>query len=229
MLNSTLGKSGTEYNTVQNDTRNPVREDLDRLKDEYSKAVSDLKAELMNEQNLKILALEKEISNLKSILMETNCKEVKECLAEDLSNLQSNIDDINGKPRFAAEIRPPGLGFNLPRDDITSYSELVDANNNFDPSTGVFTITDDNDSGYYSFQFSGFKTNADRKEGLVEVFINNEYLQSIYEEETDYGLMMSSVFTLHLQKGDEVKLYNYYSDSIWVSNWYPFTFTGYQI
>ena len=84
-------------------------------------------------------------------------------------------------------------------------------------------------NGNYIFQINGFKSGRRGKEGVIEVLKNNDSIQHIFEEDEQNSLMLNSVFTLHLQKGDEVKLYNYYDESIYVQSDIPLTFTGYKI
>ena len=77
---------------------------------------------------------------------------------------------------------------------------------------------------------SAYKWGTYGKRGLITVYKNQDVVQRIYESDGGNFLMMNSVFTLHLQKGDEVKLDNRYDESIYVdSDYYPFTFTGYKI
>ena len=50
----------------------------------------------MNEQQRQIQILQQELFDVKSLLMETNCTEVKECVAEDLTQINHKLiaDDI---------------------------------------------------------------------------------------------------------------------------------------
>ena len=118
----------------------------------------------------------------------------------------------------------------MPIGDITDYNdELIDVNNNFDPKTGVFTLTKDSENGVYKFEVSGIKSVDRGQKGEIHLFKNNDLFQKIYEGDDSNSLMMNGDFTLHLQKGDEVKLRNHKEDSIWVGIYFPFTFTGYKI
>ena len=130
--------------------------------------------------------------------------------------------------RFAAEIRPSSFNF-LPRGDITNFAELIDVGNNFDPMTGVFTIKEDKEEGVYKFQISAFKNGRDKSEGWINAFKNLDFVLSIYDWDNNNSLMMNSVFTLHLQKGDYVKLQNIFGNTIEVNRGTPLTFTGYKI
>jgi len=143
--------------------------------------------------------------------------------------LQSSIDSINAKPSFAAEIRPSSGYDYLPWGDITGYTELVDVGNNFDPKTGRLTIKDEQQNGAYIFRVSGFKNGSRGQEAVIEVLKNNDFIQQIFEEDEKHSLMVNSVFTLHLQKGDEVKLRHNNDESIYVNSYNPFTFTGHKI
>ena len=73
--------------------------EVHKLKEEYSKALSDLKAELMNEQILKIKTLEEELDEVKDLLAETNCTEARNSVAKDLNVLQAQLGAIDVKPR----------------------------------------------------------------------------------------------------------------------------------
>ena len=83
--------------------------------------------------------------------------------------------------------------------------------------------------GFYVIYVSAYKHKSCGTQGDIQVYKNGGLVQSIYESDAENYHMMNAVFTLHLQKGDEVKLYNYYDDSIYVRGDYPFTFTGYKI
>ena len=73
--------------------------EVNKLKEEYSKALSELKAELMDEQNLMIKKLEEELNEVKDLLAETNCTEARDSVAKDLNVLQAQLDAIDVKPR----------------------------------------------------------------------------------------------------------------------------------
>ena len=73
--------------------------EVHKLNEEYSKALSDLKDELMNEQNLKIKTLEEELNEVKDLLAETNCTEARNSVAKDLIVLQAQLGAIDVKPR----------------------------------------------------------------------------------------------------------------------------------
>ena len=114
----------------------------------------------------------------------------------------------------------------MPSGDITDFTELVDIGEIFNPTTGRLST---NEEGDFLLHVSAFKNGDYGKRGVIFVYKNQDLVQSIIEDDEENGLMMNSVFTLHLQKGDEVKLYNNDDESIYVSSFYPLTFTGYKI
>ena len=128
--------------------------------------------------------------------------------------------------RFAAEIRPSSGSFYLPKGDITDFTELVDYGEIFNPTTGRLTT---NEEGDFLLHVSAFKSKDYGKGGMIDVYKNQDLVHRILENDVENGLMINAVFTLHLQKGDEVKLYNNFDESIYVSSHDPFTFTGYKI
>ena len=73
------------------------------------------------------------------------------------------------------------------------------------------------------------KDDVHGKQGKIRVYKNQDLVQDIYEDDDENRLMMNSVVTLHLQKGDEVKLWNGYDKPIEVHSYLPLTFTGYKI
>merc|ERR1719245_897713 len=143
-----------------------------------------------------------------------------------VKEIDTRTTSLENKPRFAAEKR---LGSFLSRGDITDFTELVDVGDFFNPTTGRLSINEDSLEGKYLFYVSAFKSGIRGKVGMIEVYKNQEVVHRIYESDGGNYLMMNSVFTLHLQKGDEVRLYNVYEGSIDVDGGFPFTFTGYKI
>ena len=114
--------------------------------------------------------------------------------------------------------------------DITGYDELIDVGNNFNPSTGVFTVGNkEEDEGTYVFQFSGYKSGEHGKKGRILVYKNGNFVQDIDETDTSHWLRMNDIMSFNLEKGDEIKLWNYVDDSIYIDSHYPFTFTGYKV
>merc|ERR1712012_1455820 len=138
--------------------------------------------------------------------------------------LDTRTTALENKPRFAAEIRRSK--YYLPRGDITGFTELIDVGDIFDPQTGRLTIKDE---GKYTLIVSANKNGYFGKQGEIFVYKNQDLVQQIYEGDEENYSMMNVVVTLHLQKGDEVKLYNIYDESIYVNSYVPFTFTGYKI
>ena len=106
---------------------------------------------------------------------------------------------------------------------------MVDVGDIFNPTTGTLSINDDQQEGNYELHISARKSGNFGKMGLIKVYKNQEQVQTIFETDGDHCLMMNAVFTLHLLKDDEVKLYNSYDDSIYVDSSNPLTFTGYKI
>ena len=118
----------------------------------------------------------------------------------------------------------------MPVGDITGYEELIDVGNNFNPSTGVFTVGNkEEDEGTYVFFFSGRKSGTYGKIGHIMVYKNGNAVQYNWESDASHDLQMNDIMSFNLKKGDEIKLNNYYADSIYVSGLYPFTFTGYKL
>ena len=131
--------------------------------------------------------------------------------------------------RFVAVKRSAPNNY-LPNGDITDYDELIDVGDHFNPSTGVFTVGNkEEDEGTYVFLFSGPKSGSNGKKGRISVFKNGNEVQSNYESDASQFLLMNSIMSINLKKGDEIKLYNWNADSIYVRSDYPFTFTGYKI
>ena len=85
----------TSINTVEKDLRDDFQVELKEVKVQIMKLSSN-QAELMSEQQRKIQVLEEELFLVKSLLMETNCTQVKECVAEDLTHIDHKLiaDDI---------------------------------------------------------------------------------------------------------------------------------------
>ena len=140
--------------------------------------------------------------------------------------------------RFAAEIQTPlAQHYYLLDTYITDFTELVDVGNNFDPKTGIFTIKEEDQEGNYIFHINAYKEGdgwlhideGTGEIGVIFVYKNQEHVHSIYEQDARNSLKMNSVFTLHLKKGDEVRLKNEYSRSVFITVVDPFTFTGYKI
>ena len=118
----------------------------------------------------------------------------------------------------------------MPYGDIKGYDELIDVGNNFNPSTGVFTVGNkEEDEGTYVFHFSGKKSGFNGKEGYIKVFKNDIYVQYNSETDASHSLQINHIMSFNLKKEDQIKLYNYNADSIYVDSNVPFTFTGYKI
>jgi len=141
------------------------------------------------------------------------------------------IKDIDEKPRFVAEIRSTPQGTYLPTGDIKDYDELIDVGDNFNPSTGVFTVgSNEEDEGTYVFQYSCYKNGDSGMEGHIYVMNNIEgIVQGFYEEDRS-SLQMNGISSFNLKSGSQINLYNVqFGESIFVANGYPFIFTGFKI
>jgi len=191
----------------------------------------------MIEKLADFIKTDEEINRLKEEIKE--CKEFRseiqtqsqqlDAMARTFATLSSRTGLIENKPRFAAEIRSSSYIIWL-EGDITGYDELIDVGNNFNPSTGVFTVGNkEEDEGTYVFLFSGRK-DASGKEGYIKVYKNGIQVQYNYESDASHVLQMNDIMSFNLEKGDRIKLHNSWSDSIYVqSDYHPFTFTGYKI
>ena len=118
----------------------------------------------------------------------------------------------------------------MPVGDIKDYDELIDVGNNFNPSTGVFTVGNkEEDEGTYVFLFSGHKIGTQGDWARIWVYKNGDLVQDNTESDTSI-LQMNHIMSFNLKKGDQIKLYNVY-DSIMVDsyNHFAFTFTGYKV
>jgi len=145
---------------------------------------------------------------------------------DDITDNTDRINAIKNKPRFVAEKRSGGY---LPKGYITDFTELDNFGDIFNSTTGRLTINDEQQEGKYVLQVSAYRTQSHGKMGYIRVEKNQERVQDIYETDEGNDLMMNAVSALHLQKGDEVELYNYFNESIYVCSHNPFTFTGYKI
>jgi len=193
--------------------------------------IGDLKKNVANLE-VNITAVESEVDYVDQRVLENseNIDSIVEnigSIEEDICDIQTNLNTLENKPRFAAEIR--GYGY-LPIGNITvSWTELIDIGNIFDQKTGRLTIKDADQEGKYTLHVSAHKMETYGKMGDILVYKNGIWVQRINEYDAENGLQMNTVFTLHLQKGDEVKLVNQVDKSIYVYNDNPLTFTGYKI
>ena len=106
---------------------------------------------------------------------------------------------------------------------------MIDIGNIFDQKTGRLTIKDDDQEGKYTLHVSVHKMSDYKNKGDIMVYKNEVRVQRINEYDAENGLQMNTVFTLHLQKGDEVRLVNHVDKSICSYNDNPLTFIGYKI
>jgi len=177
-------------------------------------------------------------------MVQTEFEELRHSL--NLPTLEQKIRTIESKPRFAAQILDDRTYY-LPRGYIKKFTESIDVNNNFDPTTGVFTVSNDGDAGVYVFQVSGRKEGTHPRCGpmdpgcdpndpfvpgpmvAINVEKNNDFMLQIQETKTDRRTMINSLFTLSLKKGDKVRLWNVKHQSVQHGRGSPFTFTGHKI
>ena len=118
----------------------------------------------------------------------------------------------------------------MPRGDIKGYDELIDVGNNFNPSTGVFTVGNkEEEEGTYVFLFSGRKDSFYGKAGDIDVYKNGNWVQSNYESDVSHDLEMNSMVSFNLKRGDEIWLNNGRYYSIEVGSTKPLTFIGYKL
>jgi len=186
-----------------------VMEDNKRMKDDM---------EAIKNQISEMDSMRNQISEDKQLIM--NMKQL-------IDDNRFEINDINEKPRFAAEIRSFGY---LPQGHITGYNELIDVGNNFNPSTGYFTVGDkEEDEGTYVFLFSGRKDGDYGKDGWIDVYKNGNFVQRNQESDASHDLQMNDIMSFNLKVRDQINLENRYDDSIYVASYLPFTFTGYKV
>ena len=122
----------------------------------------------------------------------------------------------------------------MPVGDITHYDEQIDVGDNFNPSTGTFTVGNKKeDEGTYVFFYHGH--NAGWKNAKITLFFNstiNNYKSTNHhftnEEDTSNSLAINAIVSMNLRKGDVIWLHNHH-DNIYASSPVPFTFTGYKI
>merc|ERR1719270_740502 len=86
-----------------------------------------------------------------------------------INDNRCDINDINEKPRFAVVIDSVSY---LPSGDIKYYDELIDVGNNFNPSTGVFTVGEE-EEGTYVFLYSGRVEDDLEGGGEIDVLKND--------------------------------------------------------
>jgi len=182
--------------------------------------IDDLKENVANLE-VSITDIESEVDDVDQRVIE-NTQNI-DSNVENIGDIQTNLNTLENKPRFVAQKRS---GDYLPYGNITDFTEIVDVGDIFNPTTGRLSIKD---KGYYVLHVSAYKSGPYSKIGEIGVHKNDHWVQSVYEGDVTNDLMLDGVFILYLQKGDEVKLYNGYDDSIWNKSYNPLTFTGYKI
>ena len=111
---------------------------------------------------------------------------------------------------------------------ITKYDELIDIADNFNTSSGIFTVGPKaEDAGSYIFLYGGWKNPG--YFGIISVFKNDEVIQLNMEDDKEHILKINGMFTLNLKQGDHVKLSNEFYGSIDIRTTRPFTFTGFKM
>jgi len=155
-------------------------------------------------------------------------------LTSKITSLERKLEKLEKKPRFAAELRPSDRSTNyyLPREyTIKNFSELIDAKSNFNPKTGQLEINEDDEEGFYEFHISAYKSS--KNGGMIDVYKSlvdgGDVVRLRMKELGNDDAMINGVVTIHLKKGEGIRLYNRHSDAIYVSWIHPLTFTGYKI
>merc|ERR1712012_419858 len=113
-----------------------------------------------------------------------------------------------------------------PTGDITFDDKILDPSNIFDIERGTFTAPV---YGNYLFLFNGHVFNT----GYSGVFVYvNGNVVYYFDESNDNSSYLSHaynfMFALTLKGGDELLLYNDYSDTLWDDTARPMTFVGYK-
>jgi len=141
--------------------------------------------------------------------------------------LQSDIDAIYGKPGFIVTATKTGDSENnIPKDVIKFNDKIIDHSNSFNVDTGIFKVPV---AGNYLFIFD---CDADFTfYSGVHVYVNGNVVYYSYETNGDSDLQqhhLNFMFSSKLEEGDELWLYNDYSDTIRSSYYHPITFVGYK-
>ena len=139
--------------------------------------------------------------------------------------------------RFAAEIRPEQpttLVYNdLGPGVINWYDELIDVADNFNPSTGVFTVGDkDDDSGSYVFLSSARITEPGGRYLLLDQISIQKNGWDVYHstDNSDNETDINGMVTINLGNEDEIQLkIREKWTTFFVANDTPLSFMGYKI
>jgi len=219
-VRTTSGESQYSSETIASTPM--VQSELEEFRESLNLPAMELKIDSMSTKHAtQTTTLQRKIENFHN-----TCEAKTRTLQNLVSGIDTRTTAIEKKPRFAAEKRS---GSYLSSGDITDFMELVNIGDIFNPTTGRLSINEDSLEGKYLFYVSAYKSGFHGKKGLIKAYKNQDLVQQIYESDEGNGLMMNAIFTLHLQKGDEVKLCSQYDESIYVNSYQPFTFTGYKI
>jgi len=183
------------------------------------------------------------LSNFTELEMKNNAQEIKilenkmnidKIVEIDLDQLQGELDElkmkisnIEGIPRFIAEIHSAPANV-LPAGNVEDYNELLDESSDFDPVSGYFTVP--NDDSIFVFIVDADKPdNLKENEVHIAVKVNGNVVQNFWNNDESNGEHIAGLVGLRLNKGDQVNVQNFYSDSIMAKPGFPFTFMGIQL
>jgi len=183
------------------------------------------------------------VSNFTKLEMKSNAQEIRimenqmnidKIVEIDLDQLQGELDElkmkitnIEGIPRFIAEIHSAPANV-LPAGNVEDYNELLDESSDFDPVSGYFTVP--NDDSIFVFIVDADKPdNLKENEVHIAVKLNGNVVQNFWNNDESNGEHIAGLVGLRLKKGDQVNVQNFYSDSIMAKPGFPFTFMGIQL
>jgi len=111
----------------------------------------------------------------------------------------------------------------IPTGVITFYDKVIDPSNAFNIQEGKLIVPS---SGNYLFFFNSHADDT----SLVHVYVNGNEVYEFYESIGVSGSIHQHnfMFTSKLEEGDELWLYNYYSDTLWNDHDHAMTFVGYK-
>lgn len=173
-------------------------------------------------------------SNAQEIRILENKMNIDKIVEIDLDQLQGELDElkmkitnIEGIPRFIAEIHSAPANV-LPAGNVEDYNELLDESSDFDPVSGYFTVP--NDDSIFVFIVDADKPdNLKENEVHIAVKLNGNVVQNFWNNDESNGEHIAGLVGLRLKKGDQVNVQNFYSDSIMAKPGFPFTFMGIQL
>ena len=113
----------------------------------------------------------------------------------------------------------------LPKGDITFDFVKQDNSKNFDKDRGVFLVPVD---GTYVFQFMAHI--ADSTKGNIKIHVNGKTMKTVYNRDEGTNSREFPLFwSMDLSINDEVTLYNYAADSIYIDTDENANFMGYLV